>query len=244
MLCLLLSKPLWACQLTVRVPLESAPPAFILENGQWHGLSPQMVELWLAKTGCQAHYRSLPFKRALNYLSAGKIDVMFHLSKNKAREQDYYFIGPMAYEELIMFTLNNTEVNIDSLADVATIKEPIATLRGIFYGKEFNDLVNNDVAFKKRVIAVDHVNQLAAMLERKRIIGFLFNSFYGRTHEQVTRQLKGVDNRIILLSKSPVYFALSKKSISLMQYEQLKLAFEQVKTHPKVRKILEHSTYQ
>ena len=231
----------FACQLTVRVPTESAPPAFVKVNGQWQGMSAQVVETWLNKAGCKFEYRSLPFKRALNYLSVGNIDVMLHLSKSAQREKDYYFIGPMAYEQLIMYTLSETGNKINGLEDVVASKEPIATLRGLFYGKQFHALMENNHAFKQRVVTVDHLNQLVAMLERKRVIGFLFNSFYGRSHEKVLSSLIGIDSKIISLSKSPVYFGLSKKTISPNQLKLLELAFKQVKTHPKVRKALDYN---
>lgn len=230
----------FACQLTVRVPTDSAPPAFVKVNGQWQGMSVQIVETWLEKAGCKVQYRSLPFKRALSYLNAGDIDVMLHLSKNPQREKHYHFIGPMAYEQLMMYTLSDNGKNINSLKDVVASKEPIATLRGLFYGKEFYELMENNPAFKKRVIAVDHVSQLVALLERKRVIGFLFNSFYGRSHDKVSKLLTHIDSKAVLLSKSPVYFALSKKSISPNQLKLLELSFEQVKTHPKVRQVLEY----
>ena len=215
--------------------MQSAPPAFVLQNKQWSGLSIELINLWLAKANCQPQFIELPFKRGLTYLQHGKVDVMLHLNHNPERAKHYYFIGPLAYENLTLFMREDSHHKIETLEQLVASKEPVAIQRGLFYGAQFKALLQNDKFFKQRVITVNHLDHLIATVERKRAVGFLFSTFYGFSHQQMLERLDASKITSVVLSQNPFYIALSKKSISLKQLQTLEQAFAQVKEHPKFR---------
>lgn len=234
-LLLLLSNTTYACQINVRVPLHSTPPAFIHQDRQWRGLSIELINLWLDTANCQANFVSLPFKRGLTHLRHGKVDVMLHLNHNLERDKIYYFIGPLAYEKLTLFMRADNPHQIDSLAQLAASNEPVAIQRGLFYGADFKALTQNDKFFNQRIIKVNQLDHLIAIVERKRALGFLFSTFYGFSHKHMLDRLGNTKIKTAVLSQKPFYIALSKKSISLEQLKMLELAFSQVKDHPKFK---------
>ena len=232
LLLLALPQIAFSCQINTRVPLHSAPPAFVSQNNQWQGLSIELIKIWLNQAGCEAQFIGLPFKRGLTYLQQGKIDLMLHLNQTPERDKHFYFIGPIAYEKLTLFTRSDNQFEITSLPQLVASNEPIAIQRGLFYGAEFDSFYNSSEFFKQRVIKVNHIDQLVNTLKRKRTLGFLFSTFYGRSHQQILDKLDTNNIKTVVISQSPVYFALSKQSISAVQLKQLELAFEQVKSRP------------
>lgn len=206
-----------------------------MQDKQWRGLSIELINLWLDTASCQPQFIGLPFKRGLIHLQHGKVDVMLHLNHNPERAKIYYFIGPLAYEKLTLFMRADNAYQIESLAQLVASNEPVAIQRGLFYGAEFNALLQNDKMFSQRTIKVNQLDQLIAIVERKRALGFLFSTFYGFSHQQMLNKLDNVKIKTTVLSQKPFYIALSKKSVSVEQLRILELAFSQIKDHPKFK---------
>jgi polar amino acid transport system substrate-binding protein len=221
-----------ACHLTLRVPTEAYPPAFIKKQQGWSGHSVEMARVMLAKADCQLSILSMPFGRALKALERGNLDMMMHLTKTPQRDEIYSFIGPMAHETLLLFTRKNSLSIINTLSELEKNKLAIGAVRGIYYGNEFDTLYQQNNKFRQNIVLVGSIEQMLNMFMKQRTQGFLFSAFYGGERQQAFKKLAGIEMTTSVLWQQPIYFAFSRASVKAKDIIKLQQAFEQSLKHP------------
>ena len=228
-LCLILcliSKFTYSCELKLRVPMSSRPPAFVYENNTWSGYSISMVDLLLRNAGCSYSIKKLPFKRAIMYLKNGKIDMLMHVSKFESREKSFHFVGPQYYEYVVLVVSKKSKLDIKSYDDFSQLSRSIAIERGFSYGSSFEKLMSSNKGLKEKIIEVSSFQQMREMLLRGRIDGFLYNIFSYRSDNSKIRDLKAFKIHPFILTKTANYFAFSKVTVNKELLDRLKRAYQ------------------
>lgn len=150
------------------------PYQYQSSDGELTGLDIEMVKAVFDSQGKSLKFLQLPWKRHLDNLESGHIDLAASASKTPEREQFAYFSDPYRTESAALFIrkTDQDKYQFSSLQDIIGTDFSLAVTRGYYYGEEFSQLMENP-DFRKQVQEVND-NQLAQrQLVRGRVDGFL-----------------------------------------------------------------------
>lgn len=234
LLLLLISYRISGCELTVR--LEAYAAQSQLKENVWHGLDVELVTTLLNEAKCQYSFIDLPWGRSLKLLESGDIDLMLSVSKTSLRESFAYFIGPQRTETII-FASHSSTTAISTLDELFAQTKPFAIQRGAFYGAEFNNKLNQREHSANMITVTDNQTKLE-LLRSKRISGYLEAKLNVLFEIENVPELKKLQIHPVVINQAPVYFAVSKNSVSKEQISQLEAAFNKLKHEGKFATIL------
>ena len=224
---MLLAKDLFAEELIIRVPHDDYPPFFMTsKTGKKVGLSIELSNVLLEKTGIKVKYMALPFPRGLWYLKTGEIHMMLNLSIKKDRAEYINFLGPQLDETVVLVVLKNSNIKIKSCDDFKKLSKPIGIERKKYYGKKFDHKFKTDKIFKKNIEVVNDVIANERKLSMDRISGFLgygYNIYFRFKKANLYKKFK---IHPLVLHRDFVYFGFSKKSVPDYLLKILQKAFE------------------
>ncbi len=224
------------CEIMIRV--TEYPPQYFQENGQWKGLAIELAEALLGETDCKPVYRMQPWKRALESMRTGIIDMQLNLSITDERKEFMYFIGPQRDESMILAVAEDSNYEINSLEDIKKLPGRIGIQQGAYYGDEFKTKFEKDKVFARHFYSVTNAKQLALMFREKRIIGFAIDQ-YELFHKTKTIDIfKGLKAHQFIINQNFVYFGLSKKSVSSQLLDKLNKAYDSARAKGKFEKVL------
>jgi len=201
------------CQLTVRV--TSFPPYYIFDSSKkYHGLDIELSQALLKEAGCSYLYKPLPWKRGLQLLKIGGVDLMTGMSLSAERAQYIHFLGPMRQEVMALIVPKQSGVSISSLDDLKRFLKPIGIVRGFFYGVDFHSKYMNDTRFKDRFYVANSSQNNFNMLINNRlsaVVGDYFNIVHWLN---VTGLNSAYEIHPFSIHENDVYFGLSKRNVS------------------------------
>ncbi|MDF2176752.1 transporter substrate-binding domain-containing protein [Aliiglaciecola sp. CAU 1673] len=209
------------CILKVRV--NYAPPQYFNEQDKWTGIAVEMVEALLQEAGCKAEYHKLPWQRAIMELEKGTIDIMMNVGYSDSRAQHYYFISPDTYEEQVLVTRNDAEIEIETLDDLISLPLDIVYEKGVIFDQAFTDKLSSSEAFSQKVVpSAVETNFESVYLKRLSgaITTYDFAAYMLKKNPKYSQELRILPLKI---SSVPTFFALSKKSVSKERF----LAFQE-----------------
>lgn len=220
----------WSESCRIQVRVTSFPPLYQqTDDGRWTGFSVDLAKTLLETAGCQAIFVSAPWKRALMMIEAGNIDMMLNLSKTREREAYIHFIGPLTTETVRILLKKEIRVHIRSLDDIKALPGQVALTRGFYMGEAFEEKFRTDPEFREK-FSITHSNALnLKKLTHDRIIGIITFSYDGVT--LIKHMKDGQNYRIspFVIHENPVFFGLSKKSLTQEQINRLETAYARAK---------------
>ena len=226
----------YSCQLDIRLQHYS-PESTKSTSNDWFGIDIDLTEALLNEVQCNFNILEIPWARALLMLATGEIDILINVSKTHEREQLYYFIGPIRNEEIVFATYKSLNYNLTKIDDILGLDKPIAIQRNAYYGEALQRIINNE-KYKELFVHVPSNEIKLKLLKRGRISGFLEakrNVIHGINNDKI---FAGVWFPALIFHKNPVYFALSKKSISVEFNQRISAGFERLVTQGKVKAIV------
>lgn len=198
-----------------RIVQHVNPPFCWLENGQWRGMDMDFYEALEKEAKIPFVYEQLPWSRGIDYLKAGKCDIMTQLSKTPERETYMHFLGPYTQEEMVLVVKKDrVKSSIASLDELIAEARKSQLLIGIeedaFYSSELNARLESDPAFKaqfdfgKMTLSemVLH-DRLFACIDRRVVISHQINTIPTYRELAIHPFVIGV---------GPVYFGVSRKT--------------------------------
>ncbi|MEW6992492.1 substrate-binding periplasmic protein [Colwelliaceae bacterium 6441] len=210
------------CQLSVRMA-NYGPESELAANDTWKGVDVELIEQLFKQVNCRYSIVELPWARSLQMLARGDIDIMLNVTKTKEREQYYYFVGPIKEEVTVLAKSVKDNSILKDVNSLMTLAKPVAVQRGSFYGPEVEQLMLSQKG-KSKFIQVASNETKIKLMETGRISGFLAAKRNLTIGPDKTPRYKGVWFHPLVIYKTPVYFALSKKSISKELLEQFNRA--------------------
>jgi polar amino acid transport system substrate-binding protein len=209
------------CQLSVSKEFEQENSVAQFFHGNSLSLqSYALLEALIAKTSCTLESIPLPNQRAMKMLEAGSLSVMVGMSKTEERESTYYFIGSYHKENIVVIGSFDMQDRVKNLNDILALEGGISAIGGAYYGAKWEQALQNDARLEDRLLYLSDNQRKFSMLLLNRID-------FSLGDEQVVDELfkeKSYKERFIklfTLHENPVYFAFSKKAISVTLYEQL-----------------------
>lgn len=188
--------------------VDHYPPLQVIDGDHVTGENVEIIKQLAKKMKLQLSFTpDTPFKRCLDYLKQGKVDLMSGLLDSPERRE---FAHLMLYDDL---TIKSTFVHkdgtkVNSFSDLTNLN--IGILRGVKQFKQFDEA-------PKGMFNITEVNTLPAafgMLAKKRLDAVITTDNYGlqilKTDEFIADNV--VKSGYEVKTGTQVYIALSKKS--------------------------------
>ncbi|QTL36846.1 substrate-binding periplasmic protein [Pseudoalteromonas viridis] len=239
LICALFTPLAAGCELVVRFE-NYAAQSRLDSTLKWHGLDVDFARALLDEAGCDYQFINVPWARALKMLADGELDMVLSVTRTPEREQFAYFIGPQRMETIV-FAMNQLRpYSLQTLADLFKLPVPVAVQKGAFYGHVFNEMLLREQtkAESQRFIYVADNQRKLSLLKHGRIAGFLeekFNVLYQSQHNPDFAQITVSP---LVVNREPVYYALSKQSVSAKDRRLLAAAFERLQHSGRLKQIL------
>lgn len=230
------TKPVDSCSVSLAV--EYSPPFwFKNESGQWAGLSYELSAAVINEAGCEVVVKELPWAKAMLMLASGKLDMQDSVSYTKERAAYLHYLGEQYREEAQLLVGEDSGFKIESMSDLATLPRTVGYRRGAWYGAEFKALLEDERLSQKfiPVSGFRAAKSAAKLILSGDISGYLWLSIPGMDAELLE---EGLTFHPKVLNSEPVYFALSKRSVSEPKYQRLKAAYHRAKERGIFKEIL------
>jgi polar amino acid transport system substrate-binding protein len=216
----------FTCELTVRVNEDPYPPFFMKdESGEWSGLSTELAEALLEEAGCNPVYMPLPFKRGLEYLENGKLNMMLNMTPTEERKVYTHFIGPQLDETIILVVRKDSDFTINSFEDFKKLPKAVGIERGRFYGEDF-EAKRADKVFEEKIEITNSMESNEKKLDLGRISGFLGYGYNVFRRFRTEPLYQNFTVHPFTVAQDWVYFGFSKKSVSAEMLRRLQEAYD------------------
>jgi len=217
---------------------------------QYHNKEQQLVGLdfdifnaVITEANISVTFTELPWKRHLQYIKTGQMDMAMGSSYTKEREETAYFSIPYRTESVNLFVRAGTvdSIKINTLSDLTSTEYLIGIEGGYFYGKEFQRLMTSK-EFQMHINDVIDLEQNVAMLLKGHIDGFLvdpvtmksFNEKYSLKNEFEVHPLK--------IYQDDIHIMLSRKSCNVEELNRINSAISKLQGNGKMAEIIQQWT--
>ena len=202
-----------ACEKTLR--WDNDPPfSMQTADGGVVGIDVEINRAVLARLGCQAKLRKMPWARALKELELGRVDILHGAFRRPERERYAYFSGtvlPPSRNILFARTATWSQWPSNRLLDLQHTTFRLGAQTNVSYGADYLTLMSDPV-FAARVSTATNRVSLWRMVSRGRIDGVIADENTGRYE---IHQL-GFDEQIkptaIVVSSDAAEVAFSKRT--------------------------------
>ncbi|RBW51888.1 substrate-binding periplasmic protein [Marinobacter sp. F3R11] len=147
--------------LKVTVGASHAPPYRIVDGGPPSGLYVDIFREITERLGWKTYYREAPFRRVLNLIRRGEVDVMLGVLKTPERNNLMEFVAPAFPPERRLFLYSRDSGRIERYADL--YGKTIGVMEGASYFTKFD----NDERLHKE--AAPRYENLLLMMEKGRV---------------------------------------------------------------------------
>lgn len=214
------------------------PPYYFQENGEWKGLSVELMNVLLKEAGYKITYRVVPWKRALSGMKNGDIDAMANLSITEERGEYIHFIGPQMDESMVLFVNKGFNHEINTMDDIKNISGKIGIHLGLTYGETFDSKFENDPDFKDKFSVINDGNLFDMLVKKKRISGFILNRYVFYYKQSISDEFDTVIEHPYIINQDFIYFGFSKNNFNEDQIDLLQKAYLRVKERGDFERIL------
>ncbi|OJX10168.1 MAG: hypothetical protein BGO77_07665 [Caedibacter sp. 37-49] len=185
---------------------------------QLTGLDVHILNAIINIAGYKITYEEISWQQHQERLKIGNYDIAMGATKIDEREKHYYFTEP--YRESIdaLFILTDSSKKptfqnaIEFIREIKQKKFKLGVTEGYFYSvPELNDFIN-DKNYQNLIVKSNNTISNMMLLETKQIDGFLADHVNGTTiawRKRMHEKIKTYE-----ISRSPIYFMLSKNSLS------------------------------
>ncbi len=217
------------CPHPVIIGWEPWPPyQYVNEDGILTGVDIDMASAIMSELHCQIEFQQVPWKRHLQGLKEGLLDIALGASKTPERAEYAHFSTPYRQELNSLFVRRNTDTeSMNTMEDFLKAGNRLGVTLGYFYGDELQALMNQP-EYNTRVSYVRDNIQLYQMLDKRRIDGFLADAL---TVSYQSRQFPEIleFQPVLYANSSHIYIMLSKKKVDIAFVNKLNKTLERMK---------------
>jgi polar amino acid transport system substrate-binding protein len=235
----LATKPLMAKSLSVGWELWY-PYQYHNAEQQLVGLDLEIFNAITKQANLNVEYTELPWKRHLQYMKSGKMDVAMGASKNNEREKYSYFTEPYRMETVKLFVLFGTskQIPITSLKTLTNSDYMIGIESGYYYGKEFQSLIK-DTEFQAHINDALDLEENIALLFKGHIDGFLADPVTVKAFADKYNLHNEFEQHPLDIYQTGIHIMLSKKATSIAMLKRFNDAIATLNQSGEINTILE-----
>lgn len=211
---------------------RNRPPQMVVDGDKFSGPLKDILEEASGKIGYTVKWRKAPFKRSLEGLKNGSVDIVPRYRKTPDREVFSNYLGPIGYQERAVrfVVLKENKDIIQSFEDLQKYK--VGVKRGTSYFKKFKD--------DKNIVKVETSDdeQIVKMLGGKRFeVAIIIDegAFEHSAKKQGFTDWAYAPYEFV--RRLPNYYGMSKKSPNAGQYDALNSAIKEMASSGRVKEI-------
>jgi polar amino acid transport system substrate-binding protein len=185
----------------------------------------------------------LPWKRHINYIKSGVVDLAMGASMTDERRKFAYFSLPYRFETVNLFVRKGMakKMPLHSLSDIIDSSYLIGVEGGYFYGKQYQELINQR-AFQAHISEVLDLERNVTLLLKGHIDGFFvdpvtLNAFVKKYNMQDEFELHPLP-----VYSAKIHIMLSKKTHAPGVIRQLNQAIVTLQENGTLDSIIQHWT--
>ncbi len=189
--------------------LPNYAPVMWEQEGTLVGIATDLARLIFDELNISYRFEALPFKRAIQEVETGKVDVLAGIYKNKAREGFIAYSNPFMEDDGVLFVDNQKVFQCRKWEDL--IGKKGITNKGYSWGEAFDKFI---IDSSLDMICVETPEQaFKLLLNKDRDRNYYL---YGLMSGFLVAKKMGIDHRLNALpnfiAKENFYFGFSKKS--------------------------------
>ncbi|GLX80355.1 amino acid ABC transporter substrate-binding protein [Thalassotalea insulae] len=212
---------------------------------QYHNNKQQLVGLdfdifnaIVKQADLKVTYTELPWKRHLQYIKSGKMDVAMGASFTEERQQYAYFTQAYRTESVRLFVKKGNAQNIQltSLAQLSTSNYMIGVEGGYYYGMDYQELIKT-AAFQSHITEVIDLEQNVDLLMKGFIDGFLVDPITLTAFAEKYKLQDEFEAHSLAIYQDDIFIMLSKQSLDQAMLEKFNNAISTLKANGTIDKI-------
>jgi ABC-type amino acid transport substrate-binding protein len=211
----ILSASTFACTLTLAVSNEFPPYHLKNADGSWGGVSIDIANTLVERSGCELEILDIPWKRSIKLLAEGKIHILTNFSFNAERSQFAQFLGPHHIEKVAFIAKEGLSVQVSDLRSLSGFDGLIGITRGNEFGQSFNAQVLQDELLEQKLVFTKNNKDRNAMLLSDHIDSMFDDEFSARYLLATQEHKKSGYEIRFTMEGNPVYFGISNKGVAL-----------------------------
>lgn len=213
---------------------------------QYHNNQQQLVGLdfdvfnaVIKKAKLTVQYTELPWKRHLQYIQTGEMDMAMGSSKTKEREEYAYFSIPYRSETVNLFVLNGQakHIKLNTLSDLINSELKIGVEIGYYYGENYKELIKKS-QFNSHIIEVIDLEENVSKLLKGRIDGFLVDPITMKAFTEKYNLQNEFEQHDLEIYHDTIHIMLSKKSVPTSVLSRINDAINELKVSGQLNKMI------
>ncbi|OKY25801.1 ABC transporter substrate-binding protein [Thalassotalea sp. PP2-459] len=179
------------------------------------GLDIEIFNKIVKKAGYNIAYTELPWKRHLQYIKMGKMDIAMGASLSKDRTEYAYFTKPYRKEQVKLYVRKGTRQNIilNSLADLSKSNYMIGVEGGYYYGKLYKKLILQ-AEFRAHISEVIDLEENVKQTLKGHLDGFLVDPVTMRAFVEKYKLFNEFEEHPVEIYQDEIYLMLSKSTMN------------------------------
>lgn len=207
------------------------------------GLDFDIFNAIIKEANLKVTFTELPWKRHLQYIKTGKMDMAMGASHTLEREESAYFSLPYRHEKVNLFVKKGMtdKIKIETLSDLANSNYMIGVEDGYFYGEEFQELlITKD--FQSHINNVIDLEQNVALLLKGHIDGFLVDPVTMKVFSEKYALQDEFEMHSLKIYQDNIHIMLSRESCNLETLNIINAAINKLKINGEIAKIINRWT--
>jgi polar amino acid transport system substrate-binding protein len=207
------------------------------------GLDFDIFNAIIKESNIKVKFTELPWKRHLQYIKTGKMDMAMGASHTEEREKTAYFSLPYRLEKVNLFVKKGTahKINLNILGDLSSSDYMIGVEGGYFYGDEYKKLITTK-EFYTRINDVIDLEQNVALLLKGHIDGFLVDPVTMKAFSEKYSLQGEFEAHPLKIYQDNIHIMLSRNSCSVDTLNSINNAITKLAQNGEISQIINRWT--
>lgn len=204
------------------------------------GLDNDLFSAIAAQAGCVVTFKERPWKRILEEVKLGELDVALGASKTEERAVVANFSDPYREETMVMYVRKGdaAKMGYHSFTEMTGKPIKIGVIKDYFYGDEFAK-AKDSAQFQSQLSEVVNDEQNLKKLIASRLDAILIDKFVGADLVKQNGWGSKVEVHPLAVASDSVYLLLSKETVTPEIMKKLNDALAEIKQNGKYQEIVD-----
>lgn len=218
---------------------------------QYHNNKQQLVGLdfdifntIINKANLSVSYTELPWKRHLQYINTGDMDIAMGASYTKERAEYAYFTEPYRLERVNFYVKkgHSDDINLTSLTELISSNYMIGVEGGYYYGEQYQELIK-DPKFQSHISEVIDLEENIDLVLKGHLDGLLVDPVTMKAFTDKYRLQQEFEKHPLVIYHDDIHIMISKKSQTKATLDKLNGAINALKEDGTIDEIIQRWTH-